>query len=231
MPADANDAPYLDYEPVDPDDRTGLSELLDGDWITTALSSTARTHAIGNLAGPHYDEVRRITEDRVARIRAAVTERLTVEINDWDARASEAKSKELQGKKPRGGFTSGHARNIADELQARLERRNRQLDQELDLANQPPAVVGGAIVIPQGLLDRLAGERSHAPQTYAKEVEEVDRRAVAAVPRRGEGARPRADRDATPQSWLRHREPRSGHRRSVLHRGEGDGSRGQTQSM
>ena len=180
-PADANYAPYLDYEPVDPDDRTGLSELLDGDWITTALSSTARTHAIGNLAGPHYEEVRRITEDRVARIRAAVTERLTVEINDWDARASEAKSKELQGKKPRGGFTSGHARNIADELQARLQRRNRQLDQELDLANQPPTVVGGAIVIPQGLLDRIAGARSQPPRTYAKEVEEVDRRAVAAV--------------------------------------------------
>lgn len=180
-PADAGYAPYLDYRPAAEDERPILFRTLEGDWITAALSTTARSHAIENLAGPHIQEVRRITDDRVARIRAAVTERLTSEINYWDARAADAKAKELQGKNPKGGFTSGHARNIADDLQSRLERRNRQLDQELDLSNQPPTVVGGAIVIPQGLLDRLTGERIKPPHTYAKEVEEVDRRAIAAV--------------------------------------------------
>ncbi len=180
-PLGAGYAPYLDYRPISDEERVVLSDTLDGDWITTALSTTARTHAIGNLASPHYDEVRRITEDRVARIRAAVTERLTSEINYWDGRAVDAKSKELQGKKPKGGFTSGHARNIADDLQARLERRNRQLDEELDLSNQPPTVVGGAVVIPQGFFDRLKGERTQPPHTHAKDVEEVDRRAVNAV--------------------------------------------------
>ncbi|MDF1595724.1 MAG: helicase-related protein [Acidimicrobiia bacterium] len=179
-PSDAGYAPYLDYRPAD-EERPILSDTLRGEWITAALSTTARSHAIENLAGPHIQEVRRITEDRVARVRAAVVDRLTSEINYWDARAADAKAKELQGKKPKGGFTSGHARNIADDLQARLERRNRQLDQELDLSNQPPTVVGGAIVIPQGLLDRLAGERTQPPHTYAKDVEEVDRRAVSAV--------------------------------------------------
>jgi len=179
--ADAGYAPYLDYRPAGNDERIVLSDTLDADWITAALSTTARNHAIENLAGPHIQEVRRITEDRVARIRVAVADRLTTEINYWDARAADAKNKELQGKKPKGGFTSGHARNIADDLQARLERRNRQLDEELDLSNQPPTVVGGAIVIPQGLLDRLQGDRTQPPNAYAKDVEEVDRRAIAAV--------------------------------------------------
>ena len=180
-PRGAGYAPYLDYRPISEEERAVLSDTLDGDWITTALSTTARTHSIGNLAGPHYDEVRRITEDRVTRIRTAVTERLTSEINYWDGRAVDVKTKELQGSKPKGGFTSGHARNIADDLQARLERRNHQLDEELDLSNQPPNVVGGAVVIPQGLLDRLKGERTQPPHMYAKETEEVDQRAVAAV--------------------------------------------------
>ena len=180
-PLGAGYAPYLDYRPISDDERGTAGDVLAAEWITAALSTMARTYAIGELAGPHFDEVRRITDDRVARVRAAVNERLTSEINYWDARAADAKTKELQGKKPKGGFTSGHARNIADDLQARLERRNRQLDQEVDLSNQPPTVLGGAIVIPQGLLDRLAGDRTGPPHTYAKDVEEVDRRAVAAV--------------------------------------------------
>ncbi|MEA3502961.1 MAG: DUF3883 domain-containing protein, partial [Actinomycetota bacterium] len=179
-PVDPGPAPYLDYRPITDEERTALSDTTSADWITEALSTTARGYAIAELAGPHFDEVRRITEQRVERVREAVDERLSAEINYWYGRASEAKSKELQGKKTRGGFTSGHARNIGDDLAGRLDRRNRELDRELDLSNQPPTVVGGAVVIPQGLLDRLSGVVT-APAAHVTEVDEVDRRAVAAV--------------------------------------------------
>src|SRR5690606_11587001 len=89
--------------------------------------------------------------------------------------------KEREGRRTRGGFTSGHARNLADEFQARLERRNRQLDEELDLSSQPPTVVGGALIVSQGLLDRLAGRSQPPTQTQVKDVEAVDRRAIEAV--------------------------------------------------
>ncbi len=211
-PVDAGYAPYLDYRPMGDDERSTVAGVLDGDWITTALSTTARTYAIEHLAGPHHDEVRRITEDRVTRVREAVNERLSSEINYWDARASEAKAKELQGKKPKGGFTSGHARNLADALEARLERRNRQLDQELDISNQPPLVVGGAIAIPQGLLDRLQGKRVAPPHTYAKDVEEVDKRAVEAVlaAERGIGREPTEMPHHNPGYDIESRDPESG---------------------
>jgi hypothetical protein len=158
-----------------------LAPLARGEWLKSALSDRARGFAIAGLAGPHFEEVRIVIEERVARVRAAVHDRLTTEIRYWDERAADAGLKERDGKKTRGGFTSGHARNIADDLQARLERRNRQLDEELDLSNQPPSVVGGALVIPQGLLDRLGGAKKDSPMLHSRDVEEVDRRAIVAV--------------------------------------------------
>jgi hypothetical protein len=119
-----------------------------------------------------------VVDARVERTRKAVEERLTAEIRHWDARAAELKQKELQGKKGPGGMTSGHARARAEEMDARLDRRRRQLDQEADLSNRPPVVVAGALVVPQGLLHRLAGTTPAGPPD---DTTEVDRRAVAAV--------------------------------------------------
>jgi hypothetical protein len=130
----------------------------------------------------------------------------------WDERAAEAGLKEREGTKARGGFTSGHARNIADELQSRLERRNRQLDQELDLSNQPPSVVGAALVIPQGLLASLYGTTSAEPVLTTKEVEEIDRRAVAAVmaAERSIGRVPREMQHHNPGYDIESKDPHSG---------------------
>ena len=57
--------------------------------------------------------------------------------------------------------------------------RNRELDKQADLHNQPPVVTSAALVIPQGLLNSLQGSPpiNHDPEVKA----ETDRRAVAAV--------------------------------------------------
>ena len=55
------------------------------------------------------------------------------------------------------------------------------LDRAPTLSIRPPDIVGGAIVVPQGLLDRLAGSQQPAPTAHARNVAEVDRRAVDAV--------------------------------------------------
>jgi hypothetical protein len=86
---------------------------------------------------------------------AAVQDRLTKEITYWDHRAEELKLQELAGKKPR--LNSGLARRRADDLQARLQKRLEELEQERHLAPLPPVVVGGAIVIPAGLLEQMDG--------------------------------------------------------------------------
>ncbi len=54
------------------------------------------------------------------------------------------------------------------------------LDKDGQLAATPPVVVGGALVVPGGALDRLRGA-TPPPPTFALDHDEVERRAVAAV--------------------------------------------------
>jgi hypothetical protein len=168
--------PYLNYAPADADTRL-LLDRIDTVWANDGIEVTARSWAVANLAGPHYDAIADITRARVERTRRAVEERLNSEIRYWDARAAELKQQELQGKKPR--LNSGRARQRADDLEARKARRLRELDLEADLVNHAPTVVAAALVIPQGLLDELRGITAAAvdPDVAA----ETDRRAVAAV--------------------------------------------------
>jgi hypothetical protein len=127
----------------------------------------------------HLAEVEGQTKQRIEQTREAVHRRLTHEIQYWDHRALELKEQELAGRQPK--MNSGRARQRADELEVRLKRRMTELDQEEQISPLPPVVVGGALVIPSGLLERLRGERGPEPATYARETERVERLAVDAV--------------------------------------------------
>ncbi len=168
--------PYLQYDPISAEARL-LIAPVDTSWASRGIEATAKNWAIGHLASPHYDDVAKVSSARIDRVRQAVIERLDVEIRYWDARAAELKTKELQGKADR--LNSGNARQRADSLEARKNRRLRELDIESDLMNHAPTVVAAALVIPQGLLDSLTG---HAPNLIDQEIAlETDRVAVAAV--------------------------------------------------
>ena len=147
------------------------------DWIDNTAESMARDWAIEHLAGPHLDEVTAVTTDRVERVREAVRERLESEIRYWDEQTEQTKAQELAGGRPR--ISSGRARARADEFATRLARRRLELDMEADLHSSPPNIVAAALIVPQGLLDQLAG----APPDPAEAADrmETDRRAVAAV--------------------------------------------------
>jgi hypothetical protein len=55
------------------------------------------------------------------------------------------------------------------------------LEQERRLSPLPPLVIGGAIVVSIGLLQRLQGKRQSAPSLFAKETKRVELRAMNAV--------------------------------------------------
>jgi hypothetical protein len=181
QPEETGAARHHDLRPSTDEERSMVAELLDESRIDTLLSDTARTFAITSLCRSHLDQVRRVVESRVRRVRVAVEERLWARIQHWDSYANRAHSLQLQGRRPKGGFTAGHARNMADTLQARLDRRCGELDLELQLTNQPPDVVGGALIVPQILLDQLASGHDDTLVTHAQQTWEVDQRAVAAV--------------------------------------------------
>jgi hypothetical protein len=70
----------------------------------------------------HLDELRRRKEELIDKTKAAVKDRLTKEINYWDHRAAALKDQELAGK-VNAKLNSGLARQRADDLSARLQKR------------------------------------------------------------------------------------------------------------
>src|SRR5437773_6465667 len=133
------------------------------------LEGTALEHATIHLVPEHFDEVRRRKEELVDKTLAAVKDRLTTEINYWDHRAAQLKEQELAGRL-NARLNSGLARQRADELTARLQKRLAELEQERRLSPLPPVVRGGALVVPLGLLRLLQGVQQEPP-TFAADTE------------------------------------------------------------
>jgi hypothetical protein len=135
-------------------------------------------HAIAHLVPGHLGEVKQRKEELINRTLAAVKERLTKEVNYWDHRARQLRDQEAAGQ-VNARLNSGLARQRADDLAARLQRRMAELEQERKLSAQPPVVVGGALVVPAHLLRPVASGGS--PDAGGVETSVSERLAVEAV--------------------------------------------------
>jgi superfamily II DNA or RNA helicase len=173
-------APYLDYRPLESGEAELVQRLLDEPWLKEGLEGRAQTYAIAELVPRHLAELKSRKEELVAKTLAAVKERLTKEIFYWDHRAEQLRLQEQAGK-VNARLNSGLARLRADDLQARLRRRLEELEQERRLSPLPPVVLGGALVVPAGLLARLRGERQAEPDQFARETRRVELLAMQAV--------------------------------------------------
>jgi len=167
-------APYLDYYPITDDEKKLVDTTLQSSWLSRDLEARVVEHAVERIVPRHLDEVRHRREEMVVKTIAAVKERLTKEIAYWDLRAEELKAQELAGKS-NAKINSGKARQRAEELEDRLQKRLEELGLERLVSPAPPVVIGGAIVIPVGLLARLRGERVEEPATFAREKARVTR--------------------------------------------------------
>jgi superfamily II DNA or RNA helicase len=187
----AGPAPYLNYRPLTDAERQALEQFSLPEWVRADLEGKVLEHAALHLVPGHYDEVRQRKEELVNKTLAAVKERLTAEIAYWDHRAAQLKDQELAGK-VNARLNSGLARQRADELTARLQKRLAELEQERRLSPLPPVVLGGALVVPIGLLRRLQGPEPAVP-TFPEDTGESEAAAMAAVMQaeRDLGNRPR----------------------------------------
>ena len=152
-------APYLDYRPIR-ETEPGAAEILDRPecaWITREMEQQALGHAIARVVPEHLAEVRKGRLELNARTMAAVKDRLTKEITYWDHRAEELKLQEQAGK-PNARLNSGEARKRADGLQARLQKRLGDLRLEAQISPLPPVVIGGALIVPAGLIPTMIGK-------------------------------------------------------------------------
>ncbi|MBI4586491.1 MAG: DUF3883 domain-containing protein [Planctomycetes bacterium] len=175
----AGHAPHLVYRPLVEAERQLAEPILDSGWLKDRLEDKVLSYAIAELVPRHFGEIQRYKEELIAKTAAAVKDRLTKEISYWDHRAEDLKAQELAGKTPR--LNSVKARQRADDLQARLQRRLAELEEERKLSPLPPVVMGGALILPRGLLLRLKGEEAEKLEEEARETERVERLAMAAV--------------------------------------------------
>jgi len=170
-------APYLDYRPPTEEETPLVTRLADEPWLREDVESKVLAHAVAHIVPAHFDDVRGRKEKLIGRTLVAVKERLTKEINYWDHRAAELKERELAGRQS-SHLNSGLARQRADDLATRLQKRLAELEQERKLSPLPPVVIGGALVVPLGLLAKLQGK--DVP-TFARETKRVEMLAMQAV--------------------------------------------------
>jgi hypothetical protein len=149
-------APHLDLVPLDPADRPRLKELFDAPWIKADLEQRALALAASTLAQQHFDEVASRRIAHVDKTLAAVHERLSSEINYWTDRWMKLKDDLAAGKGEKVNVENA-ARRLQD-LQGRLEIRKKELQSMRHVAAATPIALGGALVVPQGLLRKLRGE-------------------------------------------------------------------------
>src|SRR5271157_3049915 len=169
-------APFLDYRPLTEQEKEAFATFALPDWIRRNLESQALEYAAIHLVPEHLREVRRRKEELITKTLAAVKQRLTTEINYWDHRASQLKEQELAGR-TNDKLNSGLARQRADKLAARLQKRTAELEQERRLSALPPVLIGAAVIVPVGLLRKLQG----VPPTFAEETERSEVLAMEAV--------------------------------------------------
>ncbi len=154
-------APYLDYRPLAQDEPSVESILARPEcaWINREMEQKAQAYAVAHVVPEHLAQVRDPKLALIAKTEAAVKDRLTKEISYWDHRAEQLKLQEKAGASG-ARLNSDEARKRADTLQARLHKRLQELQLEAQLSPLPPVVLGGLLVVPQGLVDAMAGRRS-----------------------------------------------------------------------
>ena len=159
-------APHLDLQPIDDYDLKLVQDILNAPWISTDLESLALNHASQNLVPEHYQEVKTRRERQADKVLAAVNERLVKEINYWSDRYIKLSDDVAASKQPR--MQPEMARRRVDDLTERLNQRKRELEAMKNVVSSTPVVIGGALVIPQGLLAQRKGETTFCADAEAR---------------------------------------------------------------
>lgn len=153
-------APYLDYRAATTEEQACIRPFIsEQDWLHTEVEDRARGYAIAEIIPSHYAQVKEHKHKMLDKIVKAVKERMTAEIQYWDFRAADLKQKEATGK-VNAKLNSQLAARRAEEMEARMQRRLAEIETEKMISPAPPIVVGGALVIPRGLLHQLQGTSS-----------------------------------------------------------------------
>ncbi len=169
-PRKAGPAPYLDYREPTPEEKATVLRSLDETAVERLLAEAER-FVLTTEAKAHIDEVRKRREEQLNKTLSAVKERLLSEIYYWDGEAQRFGELAKKGKK-NAAANAEKARRRAEELRARLKRREREITEAKNVFAGRPYLTLAAWVVPQ------AGDEDQGAEE-AREV--IDRLAIQAV--------------------------------------------------
>ncbi len=172
-------APHLDLEPLVESDRPKLADLLNAPWIRTDQEQKAIALAAGSLVPEHFKEVADRRIEHVDKTLAAVHERLTKEIAFWTDREIKLKDDAALGKDVR--LNLDNVKKTLEDLQSRLDGRKKELQAMRQVQNGTPVILGGALVVPAGLLRIVRGEPAPVSAAEAADRKRIEDLAMKAV--------------------------------------------------
>ena len=156
-------APHLDLDPIDDADRALVAPEINAGWIKKDLEELALGHSSERLVPEHFEEVRTRRELQVDKNLTAIRERLVREINYWSDRHEKLRAEFASGKDVR--LALENARRTIDELTVRLDSRSKQLLSMRHVVSATPVVIGGALIVPAGLIAMRRGDTEGATWT------------------------------------------------------------------
>jgi superfamily II DNA or RNA helicase len=170
-------APHLDLEPIGEEDLKLVEDVLQAPWISHNLEPQALAYAATHLVPAHFEEVKSRREQHVDKTLTAVHERLVKEIDLWSDRYIKFQDDLAAGKDVR--LTLENVRRTIDELTVRRQSREKELLAMRHVISATPVVVGGALVIPAGLLAQRKGETAYCADAESRSrIEKIAMEAV-----------------------------------------------------
>lgn len=170
-------ARHLDLQPLSTAQATLIADITQADWVTQRIETRALAYAVEHLVPEHTAEIADRRQRQAGKQLAAVKDRLVKEIQYWSDRAIKLDMEVRAGRQPR--LQPENARRRAEELSARLKQRTAELLAMQHVVSGTPNVIGGALVIPVGLLAQRSGQPQWSTDAAARA--RIERIAMQAV--------------------------------------------------
>ncbi|MBR6471327.1 MAG: DUF3883 domain-containing protein [Victivallales bacterium] len=170
-------APHLDLTEPSAKALELANSIRTQSWLNANLEQVAIQYASANMAKTHFDEVSKRRIAQVDKIHEAVRSRLVAGITYWSNRMVQLQQDVAAGKQPR--VQPINAKQTAEMLTARLHAREMELEQMRHIISKTPVILGGILVIPQGMLNQATGMGPFCADAQARShIEQVAMNAV-----------------------------------------------------
>ena len=148
-------APYLDTRAPRDEELAAIRQIRSEEtWLTGDLAKFAIDYASEHIVPQHLQAVRKQQVAYLDKTEQAVRQRLRREIQYWDGQANTLREKEADGHGSQR-LNSITAARRAEALSERLDRRMEELRRARQITAKPPVLVGAALIVPRGRIDRV----------------------------------------------------------------------------